>query len=109
MSGCPTEAPPLIRNYPNKKYGGAVVPSRGREPNALTNIEEMVPQPVGYESSSGRNGIGKHEDDSSDVQQLHSSLLSGTAYLLGFAVLLAIFVMPCVGHHAFVRVVMLFG
>jgi hypothetical protein len=33
---------------------------------ALKNVEVIVPQPVGYESSSGGNGIGKHEDVSSD-------------------------------------------
>ena len=45
-----------------------------RELNALTNIEEIFPQPAEYESSSCGNGIGKHEADSNDES---SSMCSG--------------------------------
>ena len=46
---------------------------------ALKSFEEMVPQPVGYESSSGGNAFGKHEDDTSDEHLSTMTVHAATA------------------------------
>ena len=66
VSGCERDAvPPLT---PSSQLLRAV---------ALTNFEEMVPEHVECESSSGGNGMGKHEEDCIDESSSMGSRCRG--------------------------------